>query len=58
MAKRKHHTNKNQNRKHHRGGIKRPKAHKLIDTPGVNPKILKNLYYSRLHNQEAAGSSE
>ena len=56
MAKRKHHTNKNQNRKHHRGGIKRPRAHKLIDTPGVNPKVLRNCHYSRLGNEGAAES--
>lgn len=55
MAKRKHHTNCNQNKKHHKNGIKRPKSHKLIDTPGINDKLMKNLYYSRLGNK---GSSE
>lgn len=59
MAKRKNHSNKNQNRKHHRNSIKRPPKHKLIDTPGVNDKLLKNLYYSRLGNKRVLeGDSE
>ena len=54
MAKRTHHTNNNQNRKHHRNGIKRPKAHKLIDTPGINDKLLRNLHYSRLGSKRSS----
>lgn len=47
MSKQTNHTNRNQNRKDHRNGIKRPKAHKLIDTPGVHPKRLENAMRSR-----------
>ncbi|KAI5177937.1 large subunit ribosomal protein L29e [Pancytospora epiphaga] len=52
MAKRTHHTNNNQNRKDHRNGIKRPKKHKLVDTPGINDKRLRNIIISRLKNQK------
>ncbi|KAI4291806.1 large subunit ribosomal protein L29e [Pancytospora philotis] len=54
MAKRTHHTNCNQSRKNHKNGIKKPKQHKLIDTPGINDKLLRNLHYSKLGNARAA----
>lgn len=54
MAKRTNHTNHNQNRKDHRNGIKKPRKHALIDTPGVNIKMLRNVHYSRLGNKTAA----
>lgn len=48
MAKRTNHTNRNQNKKDHKGGIKKPARHRLIDTPGVSIKRLRNDYFSRL----------
>lgn len=48
MAKRTNHTNRNQNRKDHKHGIKKPLKHRLIDTPGVNIKRLRSAYFSRL----------
>ena len=47
MAKQTNHTNGNQNRKDHRNGIKRPKRHRLIDTPGIHPRRLENAMRSR-----------
>ncbi|EJW03696.1 hypothetical protein EDEG_00184 [Edhazardia aedis USNM 41457] len=51
MAKKKNHTNHNQNKKHHRNGIKRVKFSKKPDFTGVNPKIIKNNYYAVLHQK-------
>lgn len=48
MAKRTNHTNGNQNRKHHKHGIKKPKRHSLIETPGVSFYRLKNAHLSKL----------
>lgn len=43
MAKSKIHTSKNQNRKAHRNGIKRPKRERYTSTKGVDSKYLRNL---------------
>jgi len=47
MAKKTNHTNRNQNRKDHKHGIKKPKRHPLIETPGVSIKRLRNAYFAR-----------
>ncbi|KFD61805.1 hypothetical protein M514_26007 [Trichuris suis] len=47
MAKSKNHTNKNQNRKDHRNGIKRPRRYRQRSWKGVCPKFLKNLRFVR-----------
>jgi len=52
MAKRTHGTRNNQNRKEHRNGIKRPKKHRLIETPGMHPTFMKNLIRSRKGNTQ------
>lgn len=49
MAKRTNHTNRNQNKKDHKHGIKKPKKHRLIDTPGVNIKRLRSAYFSAVN---------
>lgn len=54
MAKKTNHTNRNQNRKDHKHGIKKPKRHPLIETPGVNIKRLRNAYYSKLGQEQKA----
>lgn len=51
MAKKTNHTNRNQNRKDHKGGIKKPKRHALVDTPGVSLKRLRNTYFSKRGQQ-------
>lgn len=38
MAKRKNHTNHNQNRKAHRNGIRKPKMPELWNMPGIHPR--------------------
>ncbi|CCI73929.1 ECU04_1005 [Encephalitozoon cuniculi GB-M1] len=43
MAKRKNHTNHNQNRKDHRGGIKKPKMPKFSEFLGLHPATLARL---------------
>lgn len=48
MAKRTNHTNRNQNKKDHKHGIKKPKRHALIDTPGVNIARLRSAHFSKL----------
>ncbi|CAL1536589.1 unnamed protein product [Lymnaea stagnalis] len=52
MAKSKNHTNHNQNKKHHRNGIHRPKSNRYPSMKGVDPKFLKNLKFSRKHNKK------
>ncbi|CAH0388642.1 unnamed protein product [Bemisia tabaci] len=54
MAKSKNHTNKNQNRKDHRNGIKKAKKHRYISTRGVDHKFLRNLKYSKKGNLSPA----
>lgn len=48
MAKKTNHTNRNQNRKHHKHGIKKPRRHALVDTPGVPLERVKRAYMCRL----------
>jgi len=50
MAKSKNHTNHNQNRKHHRNGIKKPMAHRHESNKGVDRKFLRNMKRSRKQN--------
>lgn len=40
MAKRKNHTNHNQNRKDHRNGIKKPRMPKFSEFLGLHPSTL------------------
>ncbi len=54
MAKRTHHSNKNQNRKFHRNGIKKPKPVRLSKLPGINDKRLRNIFYSSLNTNNNA----
>jgi large subunit ribosomal protein L29e len=51
MAKSKNHTNHNQNKKQHRNGIKRPKAHRYPSLKGVDPKFLRNMRFAKKHNK-------
>ncbi|KAG6467402.1 60S ribosomal protein L29-1-like [Zingiber officinale] len=51
MAKSKNHTAHNQSYKAHRNGIKKPKRHRHTSTKGMDPKYLRNLRYSRKHNE-------
>lgn len=50
MAKRKNHTNHNQNRKDHRNGIKKVPKREGRCTRGINPKLLKNMFYAKKYN--------
>lgn len=52
MAKRTNHTNRNQNRKDHKHGIKKPRKHALVDTPGVCIARRRDAYISRRNLQE------
>ncbi|EFX85032.1 hypothetical protein DAPPUDRAFT_230579 [Daphnia pulex] len=54
MAKSKNHTNHNQNRKHHRNGIKKSQAHKCPSNKGVDRKFLRNMKKSRARNLSTA----
>lgn len=47
MAKRKNHTNHNQNRKDHRGGIKKPKMPDFSEFPGLHPETLRKIREAR-----------
>lgn len=58
MAKSKNHTNHNQNRKHHRNGIKKPKRLRNESMKGCDPKMVKNLKYSRKNNKTKAQLAE
>lgn len=49
MPKRKNTSNHNQTKKDHRNGIKQP-DNTLLTTNGMDPKILKNLEYSKKYN--------
>lgn len=53
MAKKTNHTNRNQNRKDHKHGIKKPMRHALVDTPGVSIKRLRSVYFARLGEQKS-----
>lgn len=57
MAKKKNHTNHNQNRKNHRNGIKRVKFNKKPDFTGLNRKVKLNNYYAALH-QKTGGRAQ
>lgn len=57
MAKKKNGTHANQNYKDHRNGLKRQKIGKLIDLPGVNVKLYKNMLYARKGQLRAAKES-
>ncbi|KCV68745.1 ribosomal protein L29e [Fonticula alba] len=46
MAKSKNHTSKNQSRKAHRNGIKKPKKERYISKKGVCTKFLLNQRYA------------
>lgn len=58
MAKRKNHTNHNQNRKDHRNGIKRVKKKSTQPLRGLNQKFLKNMLYSRKYNNVGRAAYE
>lgn len=51
MAKKKNHTNHNQNKKNHRNGIKMVKFCKKADLRGVNKKVLMNNIYAGLYQK-------
>nr|AKV16228.1 60S ribosomal protein L29e [Pectinaria gouldii] len=53
MAKSKNHTDHNQNRKHHRNGIKGPKRQRYPSLIGVDQKFLRNMRYAKKHNKKA-----
>ncbi|TBU02601.1 ribosomal protein L29 [Hamiltosporidium magnivora] len=50
MAKKKNHTNMNQNRKAHRNGIKKVPRNLPINDRILNPKFLKNEYFAKKYN--------
>ncbi|CAI5448102.1 unnamed protein product [Caenorhabditis angaria] len=58
MAKSKNHTNHNQNKKAHRNGIKKPKAHVFLSTKGMDAKFLKNLRFARKNNKRVTRAVE
>lgn len=47
MSKSKNHTAKNQNRKAHRNGLKRPKTHRHQSMKGVSMKFMRNLRFAK-----------
>ncbi|KAI9344953.1 putative RPL29-60S large subunit ribosomal protein [Obelidium mucronatum] len=53
MAKSKNHTNHNQNKKAHKGGIKKPKSNRYPSLKGVDPKFLRNQRHAKKGNQLA-----
>ena len=50
MAKKKNHTNHNQNRKNHKNGIKQVRWKPIESTRGMNQKTLKNMEYAKKYN--------
>jgi len=62
MSKSKNHTAKNQNRKAHRNGLKRPKTHRYQSMKGVSIKFMRNLRFakqgSRRVRMEAKAAAE
>ncbi|PAA46865.1 hypothetical protein BOX15_Mlig026560g2 [Macrostomum lignano] len=57
MAKSKNHTNHNQNRKHHRNGIYRPKKQRYPSLKGVDPKFLRNMRFAKKHNKNSSAGA-
>lgn len=51
MAKKKNHTNHNQNRKNHRNGIKKVRWRPIESTRGVNQKVLRNNVFAKKYNE-------
>lgn len=58
MAKKKNHTNHNQNRKNHRNGIKRVKFSKKPEFTGVNKRVLQNNIYSVMYQKIGGRENE
>jgi len=56
MAKSKNHTSHNQNRKDHRNGIKKPRRVRYPSLRGVDPKLLRNMHFSKKHNKKTHGA--
>lgn len=50
MAKKKNHTNHNQNKKNHRNGIKKVLWKPIESKRGVNQKLLQNMIYAKKYN--------
>ncbi|KAJ3014267.1 UNVERIFIED_CONTAM: 60S ribosomal protein L29 [Siphonaria sp. JEL0065] len=50
MAKSKNHTNHNQNKKAHKGGIKKPRSNRYPSLKGVDPKFLRNQRHAKRGN--------
>ncbi|XP_042637495.1 60S ribosomal protein L29-like [Orycteropus afer afer] len=52
MAKSKNHTTRNQSRKWHRNGIKKPRSQQYESLKGVDPKFLRNMRFAKKHNKK------
>ncbi|XP_074083515.1 uncharacterized protein LOC141516169 [Macrotis lagotis] len=52
MAKSKNHTTRNQSRKWHRNGIKKPRSQRYESLKGVDSKFLRNMRFAKKHNKK------
>ncbi|XP_037595162.1 60S ribosomal protein L29-like [Cebus imitator] len=52
MAKSKNHTTHNQSRKWYRNGIKKPRSQRYESLKGMDPKVLRNMHFSKKHNKK------
>eukprot|EP01115_Flamella_aegyptia_P002461 TRINITY_DN136521_c0_g1_i1.p1 TRINITY_DN136521_c0_g1~~TRINITY_DN136521_c0_g1_i1.p1 ORF type:complete len:62 (+),score=18.94 TRINITY_DN136521_c0_g1_i1:20-205(+) len=55
MAKRRNHTNENQNAKQHKNGIKKPRRHRYKTCRGMYKPFLRNRRYARKWNNVPGG---
>jgi large subunit ribosomal protein L29e len=51
MAKKKNHTNQNQNKKAHKNGIHKPKYHRYASLKDRDPKFVRNMRFAKKGNQ-------
>jgi len=58
MAKKKNHTNQNQNKKAHKNGIHKPKFHRFVSLKQCDPKFVRNLRYAKANNKRTVKSAE
>jgi len=58
MSKSKNHTAKNQNKKAHRNGLKRPTTHRFQSQKGRDAKFMKNLRFSKTGSRKAKLEAE
>ncbi|ELW57896.1 60S ribosomal protein L29 [Tupaia chinensis] len=52
MAKSKNHTTRNQSRKWHRNGIKKPRSQRYESLKGVDPEFLRNMCFAKKRNRK------